>query len=479
MICGRYVSQRCKCERTVYLNFANRFTPDSDNIVHTNSLFDHFTKSSLSIFLYLSKSERISRQILCLLSPPNRRRIKTDRTPQIIYVIQTMIYAMMNQRPNYGTVADDADPNTAGRHRSGSFKSSFSKSLTSLNGVTGRVAFSASTKSQTITDADGDEKDLYSALKLKKSSCDYHHTTAATASPLQLRQISSDTEACTDDDDDDQENDKKGFFSHSNLRKFAIDVSLWINIAITVVKAIAYLETSSLSILAALVDSVLDVVSQFILAYTEHRSSKSRSSARYPAGAARLEPVGVLSCAALMGFASLGVLKESLEKLYIGVIKDESILGDEDWSSFWSMFSIVVVKLGLYWLCQKVGTVKSAEAAATNNNGDTMTEGAVTTSYYVDSTMDALAQDHWNDCLSNVVAAVALFFTLSNEHLWVLDPIGAIFISCYIIFSWYATGKEQIEQLTGKAAPREFIDELYETADNFDPKMVVSVSLFR
>ena len=60
-----------------------------------------------------------------------------------------------------------------------------------------------------------------------------------------------------------------------------------------------------------------------------------------------------------------------------------------------------------------------------------------------------------------------------------MDPIGAIFLSCYIIFSWYATGKEQIEQLTGKAAPREFIDELYETADNFDPKMVVSVSLFR
>ncbi len=317
--------------------------------------------------------------------------------------------------------------------------------------------------------------DEYATLKLKKSSCDTH----STSSPLQLRKPSSSTEDITEDGEDNVNNiNAKDFFSHSNLRKFAIDISLWINISITAVKAVAYLETSSLSILAALVDSVLDVVSQFILAYTEHRSSKSRSSAHYPAGAARLEPVGVLSCAALMGFASLGVLKESLEKLYIGVIEDESIMGDEDWSSFWSMFSIVVVKLGLYWLCQKVGTVKTAEAAA-SNNGDTVTEGAATTSYYVDSTMEALAQDHWNDCLSNVVAAVALFCTFSNEHLWVLDPIGAIFISCYIIFSWYATGKEQIEHLTGKAAPRDFIEELHEMANNFDPKMVVSANCSR
>lgn len=56
------------------------------------------------------------------------------------------------------------------------------------------------------------------------------------------------------------------------------------------------------------------------------------------------------------------------------------------------------------------------------------------------------------------------------------DPVGAIVISVYIIFSWYSTGKEQIEHLTGKAAPREFIDELYETANNFDPKMEVSLA---
>ena len=200
-------------------------------------------------------------------------------------------------------------------------------------------------------------------------------------------------------------------------------------------------------------------VSQLILYYTEQRSSKTRSSAHYPAGASRLEPLGVLSCAALMGFASFGVLKESIESLFEGIQGGNgAALMDENWSSFWSMTSVVFVKLALYALCKKVAHIKGSD-----------------NKYHIDPTIEAVALDHWNDCLSNAVAAIALLFTLSNEMLWILDPIGAIIISVYIIFSWYSTGREQIEQLTGKAAPAEFIDELYEMANNFDVKMEVDV----
>ena len=81
----------------------------------------------------------------------------------------------------------------------------------------------------------------------------------------------------------------------------------------------------------------------------------------------------------------------------------------------------------------------------------------------------------FNDCLSNAVAAIALLFALKSEKLWFLDPVGAILISLYIIYSWYETGKEQIEQLTGKSAPDDFIDEIMEIASNFDSKMLVDV----
>jgi len=85
-----------------------------------------------------------------------------------------------------------------------------------------------------------------------------------------------------------------------SLRRIALQLSLYLNIAITLSKLVAYLQTYSLSVLAALLDSVLDVVSQAVLNYTETHSSMQRSSAFYPAGASRLEPIGVLTCAALM-----------------------------------------------------------------------------------------------------------------------------------------------------------------------------------
>jgi divalent metal cation (Fe/Co/Zn/Cd) transporter len=99
------------------------------------------------------------------------------------------------------------------------------------------------------------------------------------------------------------------------------------------------------------------------------------------------------------------------------------------------MVAILVIKLFLYYLCKranhKAATVTSKRALQ-----------------LADPTLEALAQDHWNDTLSNGVAAAALIIALYSDSLWFLDPIGAILISLYIIWSWYETGKDQIEQLT-------------------------------
>lgn len=146
-----------------------------------------------------------------------------------------------------------------------------------------------------------------------------------------------------------------------SLRRIALEISLYCNLLITLAKLIAYIRTLSLSVLAALLDSVLDVVSQIVLNYTEKHSSMSRSSAFYPAGASRLEPIGVLTCAALMGMASFEVLKESFETLFY----HKSALADEiSFGSFWSMLAIVVVKLALLWLCNSAANKKSIYSSA-------------------------------------------------------------------------------------------------------------------
>jgi cation diffusion facilitator family transporter len=247
------------------------------------------------------------------------------------------------------------------------------------------------------------------------------------------------------------------------LRKIALSLSLWINVFITITKLVAYIHTRSLSVLAALVDSVLDIVSQLVLNYTEKHSSLSRSSAFYPAGASRLEPVGVLTCAALMGMASFEVIKESIERLVMADLE----FGDLSLASFWSLIGVIVLKLGLLALCQRAAESK----CITNPTASGGRQSVQST----DPTLEALAQDHWNDCLSNGVAAMALLLALRDPNLWWVDPVGAIIISLYIIHSWYSTGKEQVEQLTGKAAPNDFLEELEEIANSFDDRMIVDV----
>jgi cation diffusion facilitator family transporter len=303
-----------------------------------------------------------------------------------------------------------------------------------------------------------------------------------------------------------------------SLRKLALLLSLNVNIVITVAKLVAYLQSYSLSVLAALLDSLLDILSQLVLNYTERHSTMQRSSAHYPAGASRLEPIGVLTCAALMGMASFEVVKESVASL---AAQSSPLADNLTLASFYNMLGVILAKLLLLQLCNvaahrktivlrsgggasritssgnndeveddakaAVATIdeeatplveaaagagagaSTASAASTSNN-----RGAVTVQL-ADPTLEAIAQDHFNDVLSNGVAAVALLVALRDPRWWFLDPLGAIAISVYIIYSWYRTGREQIEHLTGKSAPEDLIDELKELAENFDDRMQVDV----
>jgi len=287
------------------------------------------------------------------------------------------------------------------------------------------------------------------------------------------------------------------------LRKIALDLSLYCNVLITLTKLIAYCQTLSLSVLAALLDSVLDVVSQVVLNYTEKHSTMQRSSALYPAGASRLEPIGVLTCASLMGMASFEVLKESLETLlftgggvaYNGNDNDNhngnrSLDFDDGIHSAVSMGAIVLVKLLLLWLCnysskasgrareqrqQERNAVVSAGVSATTTTTTTSTTTSTTKNclQHSDPTLEAVAQDHKNDALSNGVSAVCLLLALYSKKLWWCDGVGAILISFYIIYSWFETGKEQIEHLTGKSAPDDFLQELTDLANTFDDRLLV------
>jgi Co/Zn/Cd efflux system component len=227
-----------------------------------------------------------------------------------------------------------------------------------------------------------------------------------------------------------------------------------------------------------------------------------------------------------MGMASFEVIKESISALIFHT--DFAI--QPHLSSVYAMMAIVVIKMLLLWLCH-VGAYKRPQRSVYHYNHPTSSKTTTTTTtaeatttpmvdeedvssaaadaastvavagtavgsaklqqpqqqpsntgtadtvvmqqQWADPTMEALAQDHWNDTLSNGVAALALALAVYDKRLWFLDPIGAMLISFYIIYSWYMTGREQIEHLTGKSAPGHFIGELVDLANEFDDRIVV------
>lgn len=58
--------------------------------------------------------------------------------------------------------------------------------------------------------------------------------------------------------------------------------------------------------------------------------------------------------------------------------------------------------------------------------------------------MLALAEDHRNDIMSNVVAILTGAAASWWHNCWWIDPVGGILISLYIIYSWGAICKEQV-----------------------------------
>lgn len=73
--------------------------------------------------------------------------------------------------------------------------------------------------------------------------------------------------------------------------------------------------------------------------------------------------------------------------------------------------------------------------------------------------LDALAEDHLNDVISNTAAIVTAAVAFNTPYWW-MDPGGAILISVIIISRWISIIYEQVKKIVGHTAPQEFMDQV-------------------
>ena len=189
-------------------------------------------------------------------------------------------------------------------------------------------------------------------------------------------------------------------------------VSLLVNILLFGSKLYVYIQSQSMVVLAALIDSTVDLLAQGILLMTNRLATVSRdddTQILYPAGRSRAEPIGVIACALLMAMASAQVIRDSSVVLWEWQHSGTVRLLQIDFLDEGLLAMTTFLKFILYVWCERM-------AKQTGN-----------------ITVEAVAQDHLNDVLSNMGALLAAAATQITPALWLADPCGAIFISIYIV----------------------------------------------
>ena len=233
--------------------------------------------------------------------------------------------------------------------------------------------------------------------------------------------------------------------SHASHLRLANNLSWAVNWFLLAAKLYCVIISSSKAILAALIDSVVDLLSQGILSTAEYYIGKHNPD--YPVGRSRLEALSVLACAGIMSMASVEVIQYAALDLYDGFHGRIPEL-DITVPLYVLIGFGILIKGILFLYCQAVNVIAKSDA------------------------LSALAEDHLNDVMSNVAALVTAVIAFHTPA-WYIDPIGAILISLAIIVRWMYVMAEQVRKVVGHTAPPEFIALINKLAIDHDARLQV------
>lgn len=216
-----------------------------------------------------------------------------------------------------------------------------------------------------------------------------------------------------------------------NLAKsetFAIRISNVANMVLFAAKVYASIRSGSLAIIASTLDSLLDLLSGFILWFTAF-SMSTPNPYQYPIGKKRMQPLGILVFASVMATLGLQIILESVRQL----LSDESDFSLNKEQERWLvgiMLSVTMVKLLLVIYCRS----------------------------FTNEIVKAYAQDHFFDVITNIIGLIAAL--LANYVSDWMDPVGAIILALYTIRTWSMTVLENVNSLVGKSATPDYLQKL-------------------
>lgn len=201
-----------------------------------------------------------------------------------------------------------------------------------------------------------------------------------------------------------------------------VTIAIWVNFVANFIllagKIAVIISVSSMSVLASLVDAVLDFLSTVIVWLTTWLVSR-QDQYKYPVGRRRLEPLGILVFSVIMITSFVQVALESIQRL---AAPDHELV-ELGAPAIGIMAGTVLIK-GLCWLWCRL--VKN-------------------------SNVQALAADAWTDVIFNMGS---ILFPIVGWYtkIWWLDALGGLLLSSVVIFNWSETSLEHIKNLSGFSA---------------------------
>ncbi|KAK2593386.1 hypothetical protein QQS21_008917 [Conoideocrella luteorostrata] len=203
-----------------------------------------------------------------------------------------------------------------------------------------------------------------------------------------------------------------------------VTLAIWVNMIANIIllagKLAVIISVPSMSVLASLVDAVLDFLSTAIVWTTTNLISKGQQDQHhYPVGRRRLEPVGVLVFSVIMVTSFVQVGLQCLQRL----ASPEHEILQLGLPAIIIMVSTIFIKGGCWIWCRLVKN----------------------------SSVRALAEDAKTDVIFNIGS---IFFPIVGFYgrVWWLDAAGGLVLSLVVILTWSQTSAHHVRNLTGFSA---------------------------
>ncbi|KAI8932871.1 hypothetical protein NX059_010352 [Plenodomus lindquistii] len=220
---------------------------------------------------------------------------------------------------------------------------------------------------------------------------------------------------------DDHRRDAKDEDTANHLKyKIAVVGSFVANIILAILQLYAAITSRSLSLFTTMADSLFDPLSNLTLIMC-NRAVARVDGRKFPSGKARIETAGNLSFCALMITVSVVIIVESIRTVaeHNGPETNDFFL-----PSVIAVSIAFATKFSLFLYCW-----------------------ALRNKY---SQVRILWEDHRNDLFIN---GFGVLTSVGGSKLkWWLDPMGAMILSCLIIFLWSRTAYSEFQLLIGVTA---------------------------